>query len=48
MAVHASSAGQTPLCRVGWLFLILAVSVLTLGVVAVMFGMLMTLAGLMA
>jgi Protein of unknown function (DUF2474) len=46
MAAHGSSAAQTKLRRVGWLFLIWAVSVLALGLVAVVFRMLMTLAGL--
>jgi hypothetical protein len=48
MAVHLSSGTQTWLRRVGWLVLIWAASILALGVVAGLFRMLMTLAGLTA
>jgi hypothetical protein len=46
MAAHLTSGKQTWLRRVGWLVLIWAVSVLALGLVAGLFRMLMTLAGL--
>lgn len=42
----APTALQIQLRRVGWLILIWALSVLTLGVVAVLFRGMMTLAGL--
>jgi hypothetical protein len=46
MTAHPSAGAQTWLRRIGWLVLIWAASVLTLGVVAGLFRAVMTLAGL--
>jgi Protein of unknown function (DUF2474) len=46
MPAHPSAAAQMWLRRVGWLVLIWAASVLALGVVAGLFRVVMTLAGL--
>ncbi|HMJ40828.1 MAG TPA: DUF2474 domain-containing protein [Pseudolabrys sp.] len=48
MAARSSVGASTWLRRAGWLVLIWAASVLALGVVAGLFRMLMTLAGLTA
>ena len=46
MTAHPSAGAQTWLLRIGWLVLIWAASVLALGVVAGLFRVVMTLAGL--
>jgi hypothetical protein len=46
MTARTRAGGATWLRRVGWLVLIWAASVLALGVVAALFRMMMTLAGL--
>ena len=48
MAAHLSSGTPTLIRRMGWLVLIWAASVLALGIVASVFRVLMTLAGLTA
>lgn len=46
MTAHARDGGMKWLRRVGWLVLIWAAGVLALGVVAMLFRILMTLAGM--
>ena len=46
MTAHTRAGRSTWLRRIGWLVLIWAASVLALGVVAVLFRVLMTLAGM--
>ena len=48
MTAHSSAGAQTWFRRVGWLVLIWAASVLTLGVVAGLFRAVMMFAGLVA